>query len=313
MLGEIALTPDVFRQAGFPNPDLHPLYIDKLREPLLEEVLVRDLHNGDWYESFGESLGELTPLAKELLKALKKRRRLCPSPVSTNTLPEVDEDWCNEALHSHQVSPLDCVVTTPDTKNRKWSFRKQPLISSLEKLNTNRWWQTKEPSVDPKRSMEDYLEYLDRVLTHSNSLMFIDPHLDPTRPGYAEFHCLLDHANRNRATSLVEIHRVCYVGPKRDRDIIAVKEWEDRFRKGLAPHLGRYNFEIHVFVWDDFHDRCLISDLIGILMQNGFDVDRGRGSVTRWGRMGRKTRDRAQREFHINSRSHTLQGEFKLS
>ena len=65
-----------------------------------------------------------------------------------------------------------------------------------------------------------------------------------------------------------------------------------------------------VFVWDDFHDRYLISNLIGISLSNGFDTKANQ--TTTWTRLGRKDRDDVRREFHPATGSHKLQLRFEV-
>ena len=47
---------------------------------------------------------------------------------------------------------------------------------------------------------------------------------------------------------------------------------ENTFRNKFGPILLQSNLEVKIFIWDDFHDRYLISDLVGIQMSNGFDA-----------------------------------------
>ena len=49
--------------------------------------------------------------------------------------------------------------------------------------------------------------------------------------------------------------------------------FERRFRDGLSGRLRAAGLQAEVFVWDDFHDRYLISNLVGISLPNGFDTD----------------------------------------
>ena len=67
-----------------------------------------------------------------------------------------------------------------------------------------------------------------------------------------------------------------------------------------------------VFIWDDFHDRYLISDLVGILMANGLDTDNAPGVVTAWARLERDNRDDVQREFDPSAGRHKLQHRFTI-
>jgi hypothetical protein len=61
-----------------------------------------------------------------------------------------------------------------------------------------------------------------------------------------------------------------------------------------------------------FHDRYLITNLVGILIPNGFDVTNNPRDVTTWSRIGRKERDDIQREFDPASNRHRLRHRFTL-
>lgn len=67
-----------------------------------------------------------------------------------------------------------------------------------------------------------------------------------------------------------------------------------------------------VFLWDDLHDRYLISDLLGINLPYGFDTTTDSTSVTTWSRLGRVERDDVQREFDRASNRHTLRHAFTV-
>ena len=61
--------------------------------------------------------------------------------------------------------------------------------------------------------------------------------------------------------------------------------FESRFRERLAKTLRTAGLRAEIFIWDDFHDRYLISNLIGISLSNGFDTKANQS--TSWHRLGR--------------------------
>lgn len=111
---------------------------------------------------------------------------------------------------------------------------------------------------------------------------------------------------------LIEIHRVMYVGSGRDRQLIESVEWEDRFRNSWRTDLAAAGLQVEVFIWDDHHDRYLITDLIGIEMGNGYDTTNNEGDITTWSRISRKDRDDIQREFDPASNRHALRHRFTV-
>ena len=153
------------------------------------------------------------------------------------------------------------------------------------------------------------MRHLHRILAWAKSLMFIDPHLDPSAERYADFQKLVETAKKQRP--LIEFHRVCYDGGGPNRTFPTRAEFENRFGK-LDGQLKRDGLSAELFVWDDFHDRYLISNLIGILLPNGYDTSKDSGSMTTWTRLSPADRDDVQREFDPATKRHSLKWRIPL-
>jgi hypothetical protein len=67
-----------------------------------------------------------------------------------------------------------------------------------------------------------------------------------------------------------------------------------------------------VFFWDDFHERYLIADVIGISVPAGFDVTSKPEEFSTWGRLGRADKDKIQRMFDPAARSESLKWRFEI-
>ena len=308
LLADYALTPDIFDVDSYSNEDVCRAYLDLIREPMLTEGLVRDLRKGEWRHLFEDKDRSWHPRSKEIIRKLSDQSRLIEfEPVLPNQ-PADDQSWCAEALGTHQTIPFKAGVIA--TKSVKDAYPKERLVARIDRLSSTQWWASRSPSVTLSRTIEDYKNNLDSILRYSNSLLFIDPYLDPTKPRYRDFHELLVHAGNRVPAPLIEIHRVCYEGSGPNRAILEVAQLEANFRHGLESHLRSSELEATVFVWDDFHDRYLISNLIGISLPNGFDT--ARNSHTRWARLGRSDRDSVQREFDEASNQHRLHDRFTI-
>lgn len=103
-----------------------------------------------------------------------------------------------------------------------------------------------------------------------------------------------------------------YVGSGRSRQFVDAVEWEKRFREAWNPGLSAGGLKAKIFIWDDHHDRYLITDLIGIEMGNGYDTTANPNDITTWSRIGRKDRDDIQREFDPACNRHTLRYRFTV-
>lgn len=309
LLAEFSLVPDVFDTTCYTSDELCDVHLQNLKEVLLSEGIVRNLRDGDWLQEFGGETRPWHKRGKELLKKLVTQNRLRPSAAVQPSAPTTDVEWCHEALGSHRATPLHGIVAAPPTCDQ---FQRERMVASITKLSSAPWWASRSPSVRLTRTLADYQQHLGLVLTCANSIMIIDAHLDPSQQRYAEVVPLLCSMASRASKPLVEIHRVCYVGSGRQREIVQQSDWQDRFRRAMSSRMATAGLEVEVFIWDDFHDRYVITDLIGIGLQNGLDTTADANAVTTWNRLGRNERDDIQREFDQASNRHSLRGRFTL-
>ena len=310
LLAEYALTPDVFDGTSYSSTEICGVHLQTLKDVLLQEGLVRNLWNGEWAKTIIGNERPWHPRGKELLKKLVIQNRLTSFPAIRPSFPDNDAFWCEEALASHGVIPLNGIIVTECISG---SFNNQPLVAPVQKLPTTTWWSNRSPSLRLLRNLTDYRAALNLVLKNANSILFIDPHLDPCRLQYRDFGKLLEVAGSRTPPPMIEVHRVCYRGSGSQRQILNLTEIEGWFRNNLFGTLRQVGLKMEVFVWDDFHDRYLISDLVGISLANGFDTTTSPNAKTTWTRLGRADRDDIQREFDPASNRHVLRGKLLIS
>lgn len=313
LLADYAITPDVFDISSYPTAGECEARIETIREAMLTEGLVRDLRDGEWGALFGTDSRPWHPRGTKLIKELATQGRLVRHEPELPAPPAHDRYWCAEALATHRTQPFTGgVIVTKAVKN---VYRREPTVARIDRLAGAPWWRSRSPSVRLMRTRDDYQTQLDTVLRCSNSLIFIDPHLDPAKPRYRNLGALLTHARRRALPPKVEIHRVCYEGSRPGRRFPMDDDptyFERRFERLVEPFRSG-GLRADVFIWDDFHDRYLISDLIGVHLSNGFDTTTAPRSVTTWSRLGRTERDDIRREFHPRTGPHKLHASFKIS
>ena len=310
LLADYAITPDVFDVASYSNEEACRASLELIREPLLTEGLVRDLRKGDWRHLFENKDRAWYRRSKEIIRKLFTQKRLIEFDPALPNPPPDDTGWCAEAIATHRTEPFKGgVIVTKAVKN---AHPNEAIVARIDRLGSAPWWASRSSSVALQRTIKDYKEQLDLVLRYSNSLLFIDPHLDPAKQQYSEFYELLVQAGKRRPSPLIEIHRGCYEGSGKSRTILKLDELEGNFRDALENHLRDAELKVRVFVWDQFHDRYLISNLIGISLPNGFDTSRKPDDPTRWTRLGHSDRDDIQREFDPSSNRHKLHGQFTI-
>lgn len=312
LLADYAITPDVFDVTSYSTDDECAARIETMREVILTSGLVRNLCDGAWQVAFESENRAWHRRGRELTKKLAKQGRLVLHPSALSDAPADDSGWCTEALATHELNPFaGGVIVTKAVKER---FVDTALVFAIDRLGSAPWWDGQNCSVRLARTLADYEKHLTLALRYSNSLMFIDPHLDPEKPGYQDFAALLQKAAGKSPPPLIEIHRVCYEGsgPARQLPLIGdSRHFKRRFHSVLAEPLHSVGLNAKVFIWDDFHDRYLISNLAGISLSNGFDTSRDNARTT-WARLGNRDRDEIQQEFDRNSRQHKLVQEFEV-
>ena len=315
LLADYAVTPDVFDVTSYSTEGECEARLAIIHETMLTEGLVRDLRDGAWSGLFRSGPRSWHRRGRELLKKMAAQGRLLRVEPALPDEPADDRAWCAEALATDDRRPLrGGVITTRSVKEAEahvWDRR----VARIDRLSSAPWWTSRSPSVRLARTSADYEKHLDPVLRFSNSLMFIDPHLDPTQRRYRSFGTLLRRAGNRTPAPRIEIHRVCYEGSGPARRFPTRRDpayFRRAFRDAFAGPLSAAGLHGEVFIWRDFHDRYLISNVVGILLPNGFDVSRAPGDVTTWTRLGRHDRDAIQREFDPSVRPDELVDRFKI-
>ena len=300
LLSEYAVTPDVFNLGCYKSRDLGKTHIGQLQQVFLTEGLVRDLRNGAWHKLLKNDCDKWV---KKVLKNLELNGRLVPSDPALSHTPLSDREWCDEALESHKPTPLNGIIVSDATER---TYRGNQLVESVNKisdLNKAKWWSPIDSSLRLNRTIEDYKDALELIFRHANSIMFIDPYIYPAQGNYVDFIQLLEAAGNRPSQSprpFVEIHSKIRKIRKKNGELANKEEnrriMENTFRNEFGPVLSRSNLKAEVFIWDDFHDRYLISDLVGIQMSNGFDTSTG-PLKTIWSRIGRTDREAVEHDF----------------
>jgi hypothetical protein len=294
LIAEYALTPCLFDETAYSSAEVCGIHLQGLKEVLLNEGLVRNLHGGDWLKTFDDASRPWHHRGKELLKKLRTNQRIVVADPAAASTPQTDADWCNEALESHSVRPVAGVIATDLTALPHVG---NAIVSSVGKLRSAPWWNSRSSSQRLGRTLLDYESALAPVLRHANSLMFIDPYLNPSdRHQYGALMSLIEGLRTRSTKPLVELHRVAWYDSGSDK-----RPQVDKVVRALTPAITvaaeAAGVTVEVFLWDDFHDRFLITDLIGISLPYGFGTTAAPNAETIWTRLGRTERDSVQRDF----------------
>jgi hypothetical protein len=79
-----------------------------------------------------------------------------------------------------------------------------------------------------------------------------------------------------------------------------------------SERLARAGITADVFIWENTHDRYLVSDIISISLPYGFDIGSDGDPPTTWNRIGAKEIERLQLEYEPVCKLHGLAGAFTI-
>jgi hypothetical protein len=309
LLDEYAIIPDVFDPRSYSSPELAAAFITILRRPLTEDGIVANLRNGEWLDLINGRLPDYHQRAKGLIADLVKLKRVMPRPIAQAGTCETSLDWCKEAIASNMTEPLTGIVV-PQALTGDIKWLKGP-IEAIDRLSMTGWWRPGAFSLKSPRTIDAYVDVLHSALRHANSVMLIDPYLDPSEPRSAGVAQILGTMVGRAPSPLIEIHRVVSWGSGGDRKPRDKSFLEGRFAP-LSHALSGMGLKAHVHIWDNFHDRFLLTNHVGVSMTNGFDSDGDPKASMVWNRMDRHSSDDVQREFDPGAGRHKQWFDFPI-
>jgi hypothetical protein len=298
VITEVAINPCVFDKGCYSHESLCRHCIGNLWAALERDAMARDLREGDWAKHVIAQArgGALETTARHMVQTLRKKNRFTVAPSELPSEPPDYDAWCEEAKLSDARSDLAGIIVS---EAGLANHNAHPKVKSVEKLNKVSWWQDRSLSAKTARSTAAYLRALGTVLTCAKYLMFVDAFLDPKKPRYADFVSILRAAKRATGPQpKIEIHRVIYEGSGPARRIIKKEELEGHFRAALESEIKALVLQVEVFIWDDYHDRYLLSDVIGLSVSNGFDVDGAPNARMVFTRLSEKDNRSTLEEYH---------------
>lgn len=305
LLNEYALTPDIFDITSYPHKSVCDVYIKELINIFREDGLARNLRRNQFNRLLKQEEDCFHPRMKNFLtKTLRGRCR--DAEPNLDHEPATDVEWFDEAYASHAKEPLSKILVGPRIFD---SIARKEQTARIEKIFDHDFKSSRSNTIRLPRTIQAYKQQLRLILKYSNSIIFIDPHLDPLQKRYQGVEELLRIASTQEVKPMIQIHRVSYTGSGQQRQLHNIDYWTDVFSKRYT----KLPMDIDIFLWSDFHDRYLLSDLIAISMSNGFDTSNDHQAIATWTRMDYATeKDNIYREFDPKSKRRKLNGKFTV-
>lgn len=305
MLHEFALSPDVFFSSAFGHKndlgafipgEVHGhLALSSLWKGIERFGVIRDLSDGKWGRALDGSQVDLHPRSREVLKSLRLHGRVVPAAVRVVGSPAVEGDWLAEAVASHAAEPkITQFFGTDEFCASVKAANYQNLPKGISKIPFSLPFSGGGCSIKVKRDIDAYIDILRPLIKYSRSLMFIDPYLDLTAPNYKDFLTLLQAIASINPRTEIELHR--QIKPAHGGQIRTASVWKQCFDQLISADPKLSKLSIKVFIWDEFHDRYLVSNLMGISVPHGFDTTK-KDEATRWSMLSTQDANDVRDEF----------------
>jgi hypothetical protein len=305
MLREFAFTPEVFfpdafgvkaANGEFIAAENHGhLALAALWKGIERFGVIRNLGAGRWAKTLDDRQEELHVRSREVLKKLRLDGRIVSAGVYLPTAPAHEMDWLDEALASHKADPeITQFFGTDVFCELIKASEYQQLPKGISKISFCSPFSGGGCSIKVERNVAAYISALRPLIKYSRSLMFIDPYLDLDAPNYQEFLGLLREIALINPGVEIELHR--QIKPAHGEQFLSATVWKQRFEQIISSDPLIKSLSIKVLIWDEFHDRYLISNLMGISVPYGFDTTK-KSEATRWSMLSPQDADDVRQEF----------------
>lgn len=217
--------------------------------------------------------------AKEVIEKLRKQGRLLPLVYVSKTRPTKADCFLDKIALLQGSKDCDVFSNCLIPKCTKTGMTANNAnIHDMALLHKSNWLNKERNSVRLDRSIDHFTIALQLLLESSKSVNFIDPYLDPSRHDYKEFYKIFSICNNNPNCSEINIHRVCYTDSGTQREVKDKAYWESVFRKDLQKY--NTNNKASVYIWPDFHDRYILTNLMGFSLPYGISTTKDSSELT---------------------------------
>jgi hypothetical protein len=182
MLSEFAFTPAIF------NQDIHDdkeSWRDQLRELISTmfprtsawPVLVSDLYAGSWSSNIVPHIQAIQDhqakkYCQDFLTQIKKM--LVVRPECKNWPEDDDVMWCQEAVASNDLEPIDRIISVSATKD-SWP-QEFSSIRTIEEVKDAGFWRGIDSDASPRMIIDEQINLLRKLCLHSQWIALINPY-----------------------------------------------------------------------------------------------------------------------------------------
>jgi hypothetical protein len=181
MLSEFAFTPSIFDENAHPDKDAWRDQLKELNASLFPRtsawpVVISNLYNDSWFHCVEKVVNSISDHRAKTccIELITRIKEILVSRPAHGEWPEADADWCREAIASHQVEPIDRIVSSKCTKSG--SSNEFTSIRSLDEVLEGGFWRGIESNRSIPMVMTDQIAALRKLCLHAQWAALITPY-----------------------------------------------------------------------------------------------------------------------------------------
>ncbi len=301
MISKVAIVPECFE-----NTNEVKSLISVLLDILNSGILLTDFNKKDkWSGLINEQYKDyIDPKYRNrillLIKSLKNKGKIVRLPDFGETV-DSEQKWLDAAVANGRAGNVD-LITIGNKSIDVCIGMKNDKCYHINDVNiSDEWIEFKRNDLILHKTQTEVNNVLKTFLPYSTTLKIIDPYFNETKKCQDSLEIFAKHF-RNRGAlgymrSTIEIHTTNVKDRKIDLNTFKV-----RLQRMLESIDNEGKHTIKIYIWKDkspenkFHDRIILTNIVGIKSTHSFDVkDNSRQEVT-WSLLSDKTY-----EVHLNN------------
>ena len=301
MISKVAMSPDCFE-----STDDTKSVIGILLDILHSGILLTDFSKSNkWYEFINEIYRDQLDIKYRgriisLIESIKNKGKIVRLP-NNGKIVITENEWLDIAIYNLVQENLDLITTG----NKYISKCKAETNDKCYHINdiriTNVWERLKKNDLILHKTPSNLENVLKTFLPYSKNLKIIDPYFDDSKKCqdsielFAKFYRYRAELGYIRDT--IEIHTA------NQDNSIDVETFKIRMERMLKKINNVAKHTIKVFIWgnnsgeDKFHDRMILTNIVGIKSTHSFDIKENSQQEVTWSILSDESHDKHDDNF----------------
>jgi hypothetical protein len=265
MLTEFAFTPAIFDEDAHEDKEA---WRDQLRELIAAmfprtsvwHVVVSDLYAGSWSPHVIPHVERIQDhrakkYCQDMLTNMK--RMLVVRPECGDWPHEDDVAWCREAVATHQVEPIDRIVSVKATRTRL--AEEFAFIRSIDEVEDAGFWRGIKSDASPRMVIAEQVDLLRKLCLHSEWVALINRYGFTSEEGFS---LKLLESILGRHASFGPIHFELHAQAPDITDPVERQERQQRVANYMVSQIQPKltgSSSVELYFWPSLRERILVA------------------------------------------------------